>query len=90
MLLVILFLLPAVFHVITIVVTRVYIKSEMLRLNVRLGNSLILVGAMLILNIITDWGIREILAFFLFHLIFVLPAVWFFPARKYPSRDIRT
>ena len=86
--LVILCLLPAVFHVMTIVVTRVYIKSEMLRLNVRLGNSLILVGTMLILS--TDWGIREFLAFFLLQLIFVLPAVWFFPARKYPSRDIRT
>ena len=86
--LVLLSLLPAVFHVMTIVVTRVYIKSEMLRLNVRLGNTVILVGAMLILSI--DGGIREFLVFFLIQLFVILPAVWLLPARKYPSRDIRT
>ena len=86
--LVILFLLPAVFTVVTIVVTRVYIKSEMLRLNVHLGNSLITGGAVIIICLY--WGVREALAYFALQMIVVLLTSLRFPARKYPPRNIHT
>ena len=86
--LIILFLLPAVFTVVTIVVTRVYIKSQMLRLKVSLGNSLITAVAVVI--IVLYWGVREALAYFALQMIVALSTSLRFPARKYPPRNIHT
>jgi hypothetical protein len=86
--LVILFLLPALVNVVMIIVTRVHIKSAMLRLNVELGRSIINICAMLIIG--AFWGLREILAFGALQLFVTFPTALLFPKRKYPPRDIHT